>query len=57
MNSDDDPEVLQTVLRTAALEETESYLVRGRRFERLSKEDLSERWIGGGRLARRYATP
>ena len=47
MNSDDDPEVLQTVLRAAALEETESYLVRGRRFERLSKEDLSERWIAG----------
>jgi hypothetical protein len=47
MNSDDDPEVLQTVLRAAALEETESYLVRGRRFERLSKEDLSKRWIAG----------
>ena len=47
MNSDDEPEVLQTVLRAAALEETESYLVRGRRFERLSKEDLSERWIAG----------
>ena len=47
MNCDYDPEVLQTVLRAAALEETESYLVRGRRFERLSKEDLSERWIAG----------
>jgi hypothetical protein len=35
---------IDTVLSAAAMEETEDYLARGRRFERLSIEDLGQRW-------------
>jgi hypothetical protein len=38
-------ELADTVLAAAAMEETEDYLVRGRRFERLTVETLRQRWI------------
>jgi hypothetical protein len=37
-------ELLETVLGADAMEETEEYVARGRRFERLALEDLVERW-------------
>jgi hypothetical protein len=40
-------ELTDTVLSAADMEETEDYLTRGRRFQRLSIEDLRQRWTAG----------
>jgi hypothetical protein len=50
-------ELAATVLSAAAMEETEDYLARGRRFEHLSVEDLGRRWTTAFKAWCRDRTP